>query len=216
VTLFFNPADFYDWQPVSEGFSIEGGMFKLHEIWEGPNTHDSFFLSGRPLLDNLKTSLGPSEGIGFFNVDLEQTENGQIWGQFIQTPISVDAVIAPPGWTGEIDGNLVSWEAGDPSLLIRPDTTAYDDGRSFGFRFTTNEAIVGTDQTIWFGGFNSAAFFPAITFGDFAAGFSSNDLDMPGTGFEATLRLTAIPEPATMFLGAIGLLAFLHRSKLRR
>ena len=204
VTLFFDPADFYDFRPLGPGpvddFSTEGGMFKLHEIWDvtGPpeETLRSWLVSDRQRVDDWSDALssndivaGP-EGIGFFNIDLANTANGQSWGQTMSTPLSIDLAIAPPGWTAEIDGNRVAWTPTNAAFIVRPDTTTYDDGRSFGVRFSTNDAIpLGSEQTIWVGGFNWVGSPRAVNFGSWGPpGFASVDA-LPGSGFEATRRL---------------------------
>ena len=55
-------------------------------------------------------------------------------------------------------------------------------------------------DTLWFGGDNYSGFVPAIDFGpfpggDFEAVISS---DQPGTAYEATRSLIAVPEPAIL------------------
>ncbi|MBN1853482.1 MAG: hypothetical protein JW829_12185 [Pirellulales bacterium] len=202
VTFYFNPADFFDYRPLSgmdDTWSYEGGMFKLHKIWEGSNQYRSWMVSDRLFMENWANCLGANEGIGYFNIDLYQTGNGQFWGQTMQTPLSLDEVFAPAGWTTEISGLYASWTATSDSLLINPDTTAYDDDRSFGFRFTVSDCCnypvpIGEERTVWFGGYNWSGYMPSLKFDQWgtpeSGAFASIDAQ-PGTGFEATLKLVS-------------------------
>ncbi|MBN1854190.1 MAG: PEP-CTERM sorting domain-containing protein [Pirellulales bacterium] len=225
VSFFFDPADFYEFHPLGPGgadqWSFDGGMFKLHEIYgqesDSLTTLRSWQAADRPSLDAWKASLGTGEGIGFFNIDMSQTSNGQVWGQTMPPAISIDAVYAPSGWTGIIDGSNAGWSADTSSDYVLPGVPA----GKFGFTMTMDDSFVmGADYTIWFGGMNYTDFTPpSVTFdsnwGGDANEFTAID-GTPGSGFEATLRLTAIPEPSSIALFFLGIGAVLVEISRRR
>ena len=224
VDFDFDPADFFEFQPLGPGgtdnWSDEGGMFKLHEEFgvEGPGTTTlrSWFAADRPSLDAWKASLEASEGIGFFNTDVSGVGSAEAWGQspaIAASVISLVGVSAPAGWTTFADGNNAAWEATSLASFLRPGVPA----GTFGFTLEMDDAFDETaDYTFWFGGFNFTGFLPAVEFDSSWGGdvneFASID-GTPGSGFEASLRLQAIPEPSSVMLLAscVGLLVAARR-----
>lgn len=222
----FDAADFYDFRPLGPGdtdnWSAEGGMFKLHEEFgvEGPGTMTlrSWAAADRSSLDAWKTFLGTTEGIGFFNMDVSGGGNAEVWGQsatIAASVISLVSVSAPAGWTTLTDGNNAGWEATSVADFLLPGAPA----GTFGFTLEMDDAFDETaDYTIWFGGFNFTGFPPSVEFGSWWGGdanqFAAKD-GTPGSGFEATLRLRAIPEPSSVILlvGCVGLLVAAARRR---
>ncbi len=78
-TFEFNPVDFFAYRDVSEGFSTDGGMFKLHETWGG-NQYRSWTNDGgqRTMVDNFCAGLGAGEGIRRFNIWLANNDKAYI------------------------------------------------------------------------------------------------------------------------------------------
>jgi hypothetical protein len=212
----FDPADFFNYNDVSGEFSTDGGMFKLHKTWEG-DRYRSWDSVQRPVVDAFKAGLGSGEGIGRFNIWLADSANAPLWGEDLVSSGSMAPTgSAPSGWTAEVVGNpwaagedglwLVRWSTTDPSKYIRPGNSVGE----FGFTFEpTTSVTLGEDYTIWFGGINdgtdsSASAKQALYFDTFTDGFPSQFVEGDGSGFEATLSLTAVPEPATLCLLGLG------------
>lgn len=219
ATFEFDPVDFFNYKPVSDGFSTDGGMFKLHETWGG-NMYRSWNDTQRSMVDNFVAGLGDNEGVGCFNIWLANQANAPAWGE---TLVSSGSVMptgwAPSGWTAEVIGNpwpdgedgywLVQWYTSDPDNYIRPGNSM----GQFGFTFMPTTTVnYGQDYTIWFGGVNygtdsSAEALQALYFDTFSDGFPSQFVSGYGSGFEATLSLQAVPVPGAVLLGLLGLSA---------
>ena len=81
---------------------------------------------------------------------------------------------------------------------------------------------LGDYYTIWFGGVNyddGADAEASLIFDSFTDGFASQFVpDGYGSGFEATLKLQAVPEPLTMvgmFLGLGSVGAYIRKRRIR-
>jgi len=222
VTFQFDPESFFDYRPVSDGFQTDGGMFKLHETWGG-NMYRSWNAGQRAMVDNFSAGLGDSEGICRFNIWLANQANAPLWGEtLVASGSSLPSGTAPSGWTVAVVGNpwpagsdgtwLVEWSTTDPTKYIRPGNNVGE----FSFDFLpTTPVVLGDYYTIWFGGINYDTS-PALVFDTFSGGFESQFRPTYGTGFEATLRLEAVPEPLTMAglaLGIGSLATYLRRRK---
>jgi hypothetical protein len=219
VAFDFNPVDFFNYQPVGDDTrGLDGGMFRLHQTWGG-NMYNSWQSSTRATVDDFKAGLGAGEGIGCFNIWLADQANAPLWGETLISSGSVKPTgYAPTGWTAEVVGNpwpaggngywLVQWYTTNPDLYIRPGNNVGD----FGFSFSPTTAVTaGENYTLWFGGSNygtgsTAQDSQALYFDNFGGtnGFASQYVSAWGSGFEATLNLTAIPEPTTMLLLGLG------------
>ncbi|MBN1853870.1 MAG: hypothetical protein JW829_14145 [Pirellulales bacterium] len=208
VTFLFDPADFYAFLDLGPGgtdyWSNDGGMFKLHEVYGQDDstvtTLRSWKANDRPSLDAWKASLSAGEGIGLFNINLNQLSNAQAWGQVLPDVLSIDSVIAPSGWSTNVQGINAGWIASSASNYIRPGSSA----GKFGFLITVDDSLVlWDDYTIWFGGFNSSEYgTPSVTFNADWGGDPNeyaSRIGNPGSGFEATLRLTALGESTADF-----------------
>jgi hypothetical protein len=221
VQFSFDPVDFFNYKPVSDGnIDTSGGMFKLHKTWGG-DMYRSWNATQHPVVDDFKAGLGTDEGIGAFNIWLADQANAPLWGETLVSSGSVAPTgSAPSGWTAEVIGNpwpaggdgvwLVQWYTTDATKYIRPGNSVGD----FGFTFEpTTPVTIGDYYTIWFGGVNygtdsSASAEQALYFDDFGGtkGFASQFVSGYGSGFEASLSLQAIPEPATIIVwGLLGL-----------
>jgi len=227
VTFVFDAEDFFNYKPVSEGFSTEGGMFKLHKTWGG-GMYRSWTDDGgqRTMVDNFSAGLGTDEGICQFNIWLANQTNAPLWGEtLVSSGSSKPTGTAPAGWAVEVVGNpwppngdgqwLVEWSTSDSSKYIRPGNNVGE----FSFAFLPTTAVtLGQYYTIWFGGVNYDAS-KALVFDSFSGGFESQVVTGGyGTGFEATLSLPAIPEPVTMlgvFMGVCGLAGYLRKRSRR-
>ena len=230
VTFVFDAENFFDYKPVSEGFDLDGGMFKVHKTWGG-DMYRSWTDDGgqRTMVDNFAAGLGENEGICRFNIWLANQSNAPLWGETLVSSGSYKpSGTAPSGWTVEVVGNpwppngdgqwLVEWSTADSSKYIRPGNSAGE----FIFEFLPTTAVtLGDYYTIWFGGVNYDAGSeaePALVFDAFTDGFASQFIDDGyGSGFEATLSLEAVPEPVTMaglFLGIGCLARYVRRRKV--
>lgn len=204
VTFNFDPVDFFNYKPVSEGFSTDGGMFKVHEEWKvSGKMYRSWNSDQRDTVDAFSNSLGEGEGIGRFNIWLANNSNAAAWGETLTASESyVPTGTAPDGWSVEVSDNpwvegysIVSWETSDSTKYIRPGNSV----GQFSFAFVPNENVTyGEDYTIWFGGTNSEGA-GALVFDNFTNGFVSDS-----AGFESTLSVTAVPVPGAVLLGGIG------------
>jgi hypothetical protein len=209
----FNPADFFDYS-TADGFSPDGGMFGLSRNYYAPpdpgvNNFGSWYPAERAVLDTIRSSMGPDEGIGYVQVWLPKTPGYDIWGQILSTS-GAPTGTAPAGWTafGAIDVGpawIFEWWA-NPSGSTFNYLSPGEDMGDFTLSFTPNEVVSqGTDYTIWFGGANYPGALPdAINFDDSdGAPFASGDL----TGYQATRSLTNVPEPASFIVwGGLGML----------
>jgi len=229
VTFVFDPVDFFDYKPVSDGFSTNGGMFKLHKIWT-QEMYRSWTNDGgqRTVVDNFVAGLGQGEGICRFNIWLANQANAPLWGEtLVSSGCCAPTATAPDGWTAEVIGNpwpagedgawLVEWSTSDPSKYIRPGNSAGD----FSFTFVpTTPVTLGDYYTIWFGSANfgkGSDAEVAMVFDSFEDGFESQFVEGGyGSGFEATLSLKAVPEPVTLaglVLGVGSLVGYVRRRK---
>jgi hypothetical protein len=216
VEFRFDPVDFFNYSAPTDGTrGLDGGMFRLHQTWGG-TMYNSWDPNQNAVVDAFKSGLGDGEGIGCFNIWLADQANAPLWGE---TLISSGNVMptgwAPDGWTAEVIGNpwpnggdgwwLVQWYTSDPSKYIRPSNYVGE----FGFTFQPTTAVTyGQNYTIWFGGANygtgsSASDFQALYFDSFNGGFASQFVSGYGSGFEATLSLAAIPEPASILIWSL-------------
>jgi hypothetical protein len=218
VPFNFDPVDFFNYRPVSEGFSKNGGMFEVDKIWV-TDRYCSYIADQRTLVDNWVAGLGTNEGICKFNIWLAGEPNAPQWGETLISSGTVKPTgWAPTGWTAEVIGNpwphgengkwLVQWSTSDHTKYIRPGNSAGE----FGFTFEPGITVTyGQNYTIWFGGWNYG-YDASLIFDSFRGGFPSQFVEAgPGSGFDATLSLTAIPEPATVALLALGAFALRRR-----
>ena len=218
VTFEFNPVDFFDFKDWGVGPQSDGGMLRLHETggFLGAATHDSWTAAGSSVLTQVRAGLDDDprpEGIGYVQVYLLKepspggTQPVENWGQSL-TAAGSPMGTAPTGWSAlgaseSAAAWVYQWEAGSIEYLIRP-------GRDYGnftLSFPANETVrYGNRYTLWFGGDNYSGFAPAIDFGPFPGGDfeAATPNDQPGTAYEATRSLIAVPEPAT-FIELLGL-----------
>jgi len=220
VTFVFDAEDFFDYRQT-DGFNVDGGMTKLHKKWATDPMYRSWEADQRPTLNDWAASLGEGEGICRFNMWLADSANAPAWGETLVSSGSyMPSGTAPAGWTATVGGNpwpagddgywLVEWSTDDPSKYIRPGNSVGD----FSFTFLpTTPVTLGDYYTIWFGGANygeGTDAEAALVFDDtWSGGFGSQFVPAYGTGFEATLKLQAVPEPITMAglvmgIGALG------------
>ena len=223
VQFDFDPVDFFNYKAptVTNTRPLDGGAFRLHQTW-GAGMLNSWNSATSGAVDAFKSSLGPNEGIGCFNIWLADQANAPLWGETLVSSGSVKPTgSAPSGWTAEVIGNpwpaggdgywLVQWYTTDPAKYIRPGNSVGE----FSFTFEPTTAVVaGDDYTIWFGGANygtgsSSSDTQALYFDTFDNRFASQFVSGYGSGFEATLSLQPVPEPATLaiwsLLGTMGI-----------
>ena len=226
ATFVFDPVDFFNYNPVSDGFSTDGGMFKLTGTWGDTGTMYRSWDSGqRATVDNFADGLSTVEGICQFNIWLADHSNAPLWGEtLVSSGTVMPTGTAPVGWTASVGGNpwpdgdnglwLVNWSTDDPTKYIRPGNSVGD----FGFSFLPTTSVVpGENYTIWFGGVNYGADDAALVFDEFEDGFDSQFVATYGTGFEATLSLSPVPEPITMlglFMGIGGLAGYIRKRRM--
>ena len=204
VQFSFDPVDFFNYKPVSDGFSTDGGMFKLHQTW-GVDMYRSWNVDQRPVVDAWAAGLGENQGIACFNIWLADQANAPLWGETLVSSGSVAPTgSAPNGWTATVIGNpwpdggngtwLVQWSTDDPTKYIRPG----NDVGEFGFTFEPTTVIDPNAQyTIWFGGANPGAGSESTQQALYYTGVGN------ASGFEATLGLTPVPEPATLIVWSL-------------
>ena len=226
----FNPADFFNFKHYSEGGSTEGGMFRLHQTGglTGSPVYDSWIDTEWPTLDAMRTSLDDSpddEGIGYVQAFILKSPDPNapvtVLGQTLTANPSVAPTgTAPTGWSTlgaseSASAWVYQWEADSADYYIRPS----EDFGLFSLEFDAHEPVTfGSNYTFWFGGDNFPGFVPGISFGTFPGGFPSEHSEYEiGTAYEATLGLTAVPEPTT-FLGLLelGLIAAIAAGWRRR
>ncbi|HUT12347.1 MAG TPA: Ig-like domain-containing protein [Thermoguttaceae bacterium] len=124
----FDPAAFFNYRDVSEGFSTDGGMFKLHEEWEAfawrswdtntdwidqdpdPNVEDWIEAQQNVVVDAWKLSLtadpvgDDDEGIAGFSLVIASSETSAATADVLDawgqalTATFVDGASAPEGW----------------------------------------------------------------------------------------------------------------------
>jgi len=124
----FDPSAFFDYRDVSEGFSTEGGMFKLHEEWEtfawrswdtvpdwidqdpDPNVEDWIQAQPNVVVDAWKASLtgdpagDDDEGIAGFTLVIASSQTSAATADVLNawgqglTATFVDGASAPEGW----------------------------------------------------------------------------------------------------------------------
>jgi hypothetical protein len=218
VQFNFDPVDFFNYAAPTGTRGLDGGMFRLHQTWGG--TMYNSWDSGSSVVNAFKDGLGSGEGIGCFNIWLADQAYAPGWGETLVSSGSVlPTGFAPAGWTAEVIGNpwpdggnglwIVQWYTNDPTKYIRPG----NDLGEFGFTFQPTTTVnYGQSYTIWFGGANygtdsSSDAEQALYFDNFGAesgnGFASQYVTGYGSGFEATLSLAAIPEPASIIIWSL-------------
>jgi len=237
VTFIFDPDDLiglYSTSPLPVSNPTGTSLLKyeqenprrVHETWSGTmyNTFGSTnagetdqqsqdaWIAWRNSLDT------PDEGIGYFNTWLRDNYKAWNWGErLVQNPDAKPTATAAPGWhVGDMwesmyGGWVVEWYADAPENRIN---LVNDIGE---FSFTMDlRSISAIDQTyaegsdiaygtkwdIWFGG-------GECIYND-EAPYNTWD------GFEATLELTAVPEPLTVlgvFAGVAGLAGYIRKRR---
>ncbi|MBI5091272.1 MAG: PEP-CTERM sorting domain-containing protein [Candidatus Hydrogenedentes bacterium] len=181
--------------------------------------------------DSLNTD---GEGIATFNSWFLDNGAARSWGETIVVrPDSVVTATAGDGWSYTIihdpyglGGDSVQWYTLDPSQRIRVGSGAADlgpfsitadlyyDSNANGWDATDLGVSLGDAVRFWAGNLNgddpefyrsdtAALYFDAWSLGG-AANMGSG-AGHPGSGFEAALTATAVPEPVTMvMLGCLG------------
>ena len=218
VSFDFDPTDFFNYRPLSEGWSKNGGMFELDKICRTEKYY-SCIADQRIVVDNWVDGLGINEGIRKFNIWLAGEPNAPQWGEtLISSGTTKPTGWAPTGWVAEVVGNtwvhgengkwVVQWSTSDPTKYIRPGNSL----GQFGFIFEAAIPVTyGQNYTIWFGGWNYG-YDASLIFDSFRGGFPSQFVEAdPGSAFQASLSLTAIPEPTTVALLALGAFALRRR-----
>lgn len=193
---------------------------RVHEIWgNGEKMYNTFGTTGS-MTDQQsqdayvawRNSLNTSdEGIACFNIWLQDNQNAWNWGErLVSNPDVKPTATVASGWQVEVDANpwgtgwLVEWWTDETDNLIN----LVNNLDLFSFTVDVREIsasgqtyadgvdiALGSTWDIWFGSFKEI-------FNDESpySAWSSTG------GFEGTLNLTAVPEPATMFLLGTGLL----------
>ncbi|MGD0896633.1 MAG: PEP-CTERM sorting domain-containing protein [Thermoguttaceae bacterium] len=216
IIFTFDPVQVFSYQDVSGGtLSKAGGMFQLDQSYDNGPSYPSWNVAGRSTVDQLKNGLGPNQGIGAFDIDLYPTGSANAtglaeWGQTLtgSASSSISAATVPSGWSYQIntraDGGGTDYQAffstTDPTKYIRPG----NDPGNFSFTLTNvSGATPGTNYVFWLGEWNNGdplipSTEPALVYTTPSPGAGTD------SGFEATLSITATPEPGTTALCAAG------------
>lgn len=208
---------------------------RVHEDWgDGEKMYNTFgttgsitdqqsqdtYIAWRNSLDT------PDEGIAWFNIWLRDNTNAWNWGERLVSNPDVKPIgTAASGWQVAVDANpwgsgwLVEWWTDETDNLIN----LVNDLDPFGFGVDVREIsasgqtyadgtdiALGSTWDIWFGSYGGI-------YNDDEPYKSWNyyETGAPIGGWEGTLELAAVPEPATMLLLGSGLigLAGLGRKK---
>lgn len=188
VTFEFDPDSLLQLFPGAAGTADTTGENKatqinarrVHEVWGG-QWHETFYNPAAPQTQpdsyntymNWAEGLGTGEGIGGFNIWLQDNPRARSWGE---TAVWNPNGAAPTGtadadgnWNVSVDANpwgtgwLVSWWTDDPDYYLNLDSDigmfsfsgdAYWDNNSNAYDSSDTLVQLGEEVRIWFGSVN--------------------------------------------------------------
>ena len=213
----------------SSGITVNGGNFRYNSSTNlaVPLTFTSGTLSGTNLTGasfgtqviGTGKIISPGNSPGTMNVASQTWASGGAY--LFEINDVAGAAGADPGWdllsgTGTLD--ITATSISTFTINLTSLTTLNTAGAVTGFNDTTNYFWMLADFANPVGGFDANKFtvntsgFSNTFSGDFAVALGGTGV-VPGDNTRLYLTYTAIPEPSTMILGGLGLLALLRRRR---